>query len=658
MDKNLIYDFKIIFSCGTEYDFQMNGNQKIFEIPVNVAKDLKIFIPDNTPIIYCKYDILKYKNEEIKDVQFLMLDEINEIYIQIPLSSDLGIYMDNDELAYNFKDDDEIPLVIKVEKINKKIKNKIVNQNNTTFSLQNSLPLLNNSGIINNNNIINTNDEKVNINNQLNDLNLKIDSEEYEELVEDIYFHPDKITKLSAKTNNINESMLSKDKIILPIQIDLEIGDLPTNPKASLDLICVIDKSGSMSGEPMENVIKSLDAILNLIGDKDRICLITFDSSAKRITNLLQMNDSNKQKFKSIINSSLLQPSRDTNIGSGLQQALETLVQRKIVNNVSSIFLLSDGNDNYFNESNCEQLLDKIDRLIKSDKFKDFNYSLNTFGYSEFHDSDLLSKLALLKKGNFYFINDFSSTPVIFKDCVEYMQRVIFKHIIIELKPTSNIKIVKIYGDENWKINSKGNYFIKIDQLSYKRKLNFLIDVELVNLNKNSLEILKKKGLNLIKIEAQLVGLNEYGNPTSNLYSDCITFYEKDKIKLEINPEIILNFERFNLCEIIKTKLLNDLDRFDFVEKNLPIMIDFIKNLDCIMEEKTMINSIDCLNGLKLLKLEGEKIVKILENFSDQQILLKPILKESYLNLLNQRNNFNQEIKKYRNSRGNLKKKI
>ncbi len=224
-----------------------------------------------------------------------------------------------------------------------------------------------------------------------------------------------------------------------------------------------------MTGEPIESVRKSLETIIDLLGIKDRLCLIVFDSSAKRVTNLMQMKSENQSKFKEVINSDALLPGNDTNIGSGLHQALETLVQRKIINNVSSIFLLSDGQDNYYEESNCEKLLNKIEKIIKSDKLKDFNYSINTFGYSENHDSDLLSKLALLKKGNFYFINDFNSTPVIFKDCLEFMQKVFCKELIITLKPTSNAKIVKVLGDANRKKDEKGFYYIKLDQLTYKK---------------------------------------------------------------------------------------------------------------------------------------------------------------------------------------------
>ncbi len=65
-----------------------------------------------------------------------------------------------------------------------------------------------------------------------------------------------------------------------------------------------------------------------------------------------------------------------------------------------------------------------------------------------------------------------------------------------------------------------------------------------------------------------------------------------------------------------------------------------------MMQQNAIQNNSACLNNLKLLKLEAEKIMKILDNFEKLEELAKPMMKESYLNLLNQRNNFNQEVVK------------
>ena len=70
--------------------------------------------------------------------------------------------------------------------------------------------------------------------------------------------------------------------------------------KPGIDIICVIDKSGSMQGEKIKLVKKTLKYIIDLLDENDRFCLINFSSSAKRKCPLLKVNEQNKQKFEKI----------------------------------------------------------------------------------------------------------------------------------------------------------------------------------------------------------------------------------------------------------------------------------------------------------------------------------------------------------------------
>jgi len=59
-------------------------------------------------------------------------------------------------------------------------------------------------------------------------------------------------------------------------------AELDSN-RPHIDLICVIDNSGSMSGYKIENVKKALKYLLELLGENDRICLITFNDDGTRL---------------------------------------------------------------------------------------------------------------------------------------------------------------------------------------------------------------------------------------------------------------------------------------------------------------------------------------------------------------------------------------
>jgi Mg-chelatase subunit ChlD len=75
----------------------------------------------------------------------------------------------------------------------------------------------------------------------------------------------------------------------------------------------------------------------------DRLSIITFNGSGNRICGLKAVTQENMVVFSNYINQ--LYASGGTRIMSGMDLALKTINDRKIPNKVTSVFLLSDGQD-------------------------------------------------------------------------------------------------------------------------------------------------------------------------------------------------------------------------------------------------------------------------------------------------------------------------
>lgn len=79
---------------------------------------------------------------------------------------------------------------------------------------------------------------------------------------------------VSLKTKESTQSM--------DMEIEMEKPQY-SQVKPNIDLICVIDVSESMKGEKIDNVKKALKYLLELLGENDRICLITFNHKGVRL---------------------------------------------------------------------------------------------------------------------------------------------------------------------------------------------------------------------------------------------------------------------------------------------------------------------------------------------------------------------------------------
>ncbi|CAD8154008.1 unnamed protein product [Paramecium pentaurelia] len=73
------------------------------------------------------------------------------------------------------------------------------------------------------------------------------------------------------------------------------------NQRVGVDLICLIDISGSMDGQKITMVKQTQSLLLDLLSDYCRYQLITFESSTQRLTPLKRVKYANTQYCKQII---------------------------------------------------------------------------------------------------------------------------------------------------------------------------------------------------------------------------------------------------------------------------------------------------------------------------------------------------------------------
>ncbi|CAD8203694.1 unnamed protein product [Paramecium pentaurelia] len=245
-----------------------------------------------------------------------------------------------------------------------------------------------------------------------------------------------------------------------------------------VDLICLIDKSGSMRGEKIKMVKKTLILLLDFLGEQDRLQIITFNEQAQRLTPLKCLTEKNKQYFQSII--SQIQPRGLTKISSATHIAFKQLDDKLYRNNVSSIFLLSDGQD--------REALFEISNQIKHIKQV---FTLYTFGFGEDYDAQLMTSICKLKNGYFYFVKDITLLDEYFAHAIGEIVSVIAEQIqinisSISIKPMQDLQISKTYGNM-WK--QRGHiYDINIPQLASGTRKDFVFEIQIPQIDSKILD--------------------------------------------------------------------------------------------------------------------------------------------------------------------------
>ena len=234
---------------------------------------------------------------------------------------------------------------------------------------------------------------------------------------------------------------------LTPLAVLLSSEDKNVKIKG-VDLICIVDVSGSMSGSKIQLVIQSLKTLVNLMEEQDNMALVAFSSGARVVNGFTKMTSENKTLLINNINK--IFDAGGTNIYQGLLTGLSLLTENySSGERIASMILLSDGQDNY---SGADTKF--IDLLSTTGKNK-YVFSLHTFGYGNDHDRNLMKRIAKIKDGGFFFIQRLKDVQDAYLEIYGSLSTVCDVNITLTIQ--SNFKIEKVYGMDEMYESSLNN---------------------------------------------------------------------------------------------------------------------------------------------------------------------------------------------------------
>jgi Ca-activated chloride channel family protein len=112
--------------------------------------------------------------------------------------------------------------------------------------------------------------------------------------------------------------------------------------KKPVDLVVVMDVSGSMEGEKINAARSSLIEFINLLDDRDRLEIILFSDELVTLTPLSRLGDKRDDVLRRVAG---VIEGGDTRLYDAIQMAYDELQQEGDRDHIRSIVALTDGND-------------------------------------------------------------------------------------------------------------------------------------------------------------------------------------------------------------------------------------------------------------------------------------------------------------------------
>jgi Ca-activated chloride channel family protein len=230
----------------------------------------------------------------------------------------------------------------------------------------------------------------------------------------------------------------------------------------------VLDRSGSMDGEKMDNLKEAVGYVADHLSDDDLVSVTIFDDQVETL--IPNQPAKNREEIKSRLAKVI--PRGGTQISDGLKAGMTEVRKGHAKDRVNRILLLTDG-QTWDDEDACLKLADEAGKQ---------GIAITSIGIGEEWNEKLLLQLAERSHGNSHWIQNPISILDAFQQEVEGMQSVAAVNLKVTARMSQGVRPVKVYtttpmiADVSRKAVSGSNVVADLGSLDGKRGQTMLIE--------------------------------------------------------------------------------------------------------------------------------------------------------------------------------------
>ncbi|SPJ74641.1 related to von Willebrand and RING finger domain protein [Fusarium torulosum] len=205
-----------------------------------------------------------------------------------------------------------------------------------------------------------------------------------------------------------------------------------------IDVVVVVPISSSMQGVKINLVRDALKFMVNTLGERDRMGLVTFGSGGGGVP-IVGMTTKAWPGWSNILTSikPVGQKSHRADVVEGANVAMDLLMQRKYNNPIASIMLISDASTSD---------ADSVDFVVS--RAEAAKIAIHSFGLGMTHKPDTMIELSTRTKASYTYVKDWMMLRECLAGCLGSMQTLSHQNVKLKLKlpEGSPAKFHKISG--------------------------------------------------------------------------------------------------------------------------------------------------------------------------------------------------------------------
>ena len=205
-----------------------------------------------------------------------------------------------------------------------------------------------------------------------------------------------------------------------------------------VNLIAVVDKSGSMDGEPLELVRQSLAAMARLMRNGDQLTIVLYGDTAKVYLPTQRVEPAIVGPVLRSIEQ--IESAGSTSMEAGLRVGYAVAEQTApAFMGRTRLMLFTDERPNT-DATDAESFMALA---IEGSKH---GFGLTTVGVGQQFDAKLATEIGSVRGGNLYFLRDEQDVRNVFHDQFDYMISELAHDLKLTITPRADLKIAGVYG--------------------------------------------------------------------------------------------------------------------------------------------------------------------------------------------------------------------
>jgi Ca-activated chloride channel family protein len=247
----------------------------------------------------------------------------------------------------------------------------------------------------------------------------------------------DKVLQGSKGTVGLNLT-LKADEIISPRSLEIR----------GVDMVIVLDRSGSMSGRKINDARRAILNLLSSLSAGDRFALITYSDRVQIASELEYVTPGNQRRMKSAVQA--VRIGGGTNLGAGLQAGINLLRTSTPSPNPAKVILISDGLANR-GITDVRALSRMATVAVESD------FAVSTVGVGAEFNEYLMTAIADQGTGNYYYLENPAAFAEVFQLEFHNTRSSVVNNLKIQIPLSRGINLSDAAG---YPINRENGYAV------------------------------------------------------------------------------------------------------------------------------------------------------------------------------------------------------